>query len=127
MTETTSGKDRIREAVLSRASVMAIMARDCGVSIDLLDSFAHGRADLPAENLDLVVKFIWNDHIEYNAEADALQPREQPPARSIGICPTLNIALPKYTPGPLQSGGPQPVVAAPKPKQRPGWIGGVWE
>ena len=42
----------IREAVAARASVLAIMARDCGVSMDLLDSFANGRADLPAENLD---------------------------------------------------------------------------
>ena len=88
MTETKSGKDRVREAVASRASVMAIMARDCGVSIDLLYSFAHGRADLPAKNLDLVVKFIWNDHIEYNAVADALQPREQPPhARLASVRP----------------------------------------
>ena len=23
--------------------------------------------------------------------------------------------------------GPQPVVAAPKPKQRPGWVGTIWE
>ena len=51
------GLQHIRDAVLARKSVMAVMARDCGMSLDLLDSFAHGRADLPADILDLVVKF----------------------------------------------------------------------
>ena len=128
MTKTPAGGGLqvIREAVAARANVHAIMGRDCAVSLDLLDSFAHGRASIPADNLDLVVDFLWNGHIEYNAEADALQPREQPPARSIGICPTLNIDLPKFTRGPAQRGGPQPEVKAPVKKQRPGWLG-VWE
>lgn len=121
------GLQLIREAVAARASVHAIMARDCGVAIDLLDAFANGRANIPAENLDWIVKWVWNDQIEYNAEADALQPVQKPEPRSIGTPPTLNIALPKYQLGPNQRGGPQPEVAPPKPKQRPGWIGGIWE
>ena len=127
MTKTTSGKDLIREAVLARKSVMAIMARDCGVSIGLLDSFSQGRADLPAENLDLIVKFCWSAHIEYNAEADALQPVPQPEARSIGVRPTWQIDIPKHAPGPAPRGGPQPEAVPVKPKQRPGWVGTVWK
>jgi hypothetical protein len=123
MSEPATGRDHIREALLARQNIWATMARDCHVSLGLLESFAHGRTELSIDKLDLVVDFIWNGHILFNAEANALQPRQQPPARSIGICPTLNIDLPKFTPGPPPR-GPQPVVAAPKPKPRPGWIGG---
>ena len=126
--EAMSGLQIIREAVLARKSVMAIMARDCGVSLMLLDAFSQGLAELPADNLDLVVKFCWNSYVEYNAEADALQPVAQPEARSIGVRPTWSIDIPKLAPGSPPHGGPQPEVAAPvKSKQRPGWIGGVWE
>jgi hypothetical protein len=129
MTEIPAGGLQvIREAVAARASAHAIMARDVGCALDLIDAFAKGRADIPDPNLDLIVKWIWNDNIEYNAEADALQPVQKPEPRSLGIPPTLNIALREYTLGPLQRPGPQPVVAAPpKPKQHRGWIGGVWE
>lgn len=128
MTEIPAGGlDIIREAVLARRSVWATLARDCSVALDLLDAFANGRADIPDPNLDLIVKWVWNDNIEYNSEADALQPVQKPVPRSLGTPPTLNIALPKYQLGPNQRGGPQPEVAPPKPKQRPGWIGGIWE
>jgi hypothetical protein len=83
---------------------------------------------VPDENLDLVVKWVWNDMVEYNFEADALQPTLKPEPRSLGTPPTLNLALlPQYTPGPNQRGGPQPVVAPPPVKKPRGWIGGVWE
>ena len=111
MTDPAGGLDLIREAVFARRSVHATMSRDCAVAIDLLDAFANGRADIPAENLDWVVEFIWHGLIQYNSEADALMAIPQPEARSLGALPTLNIPLPKYTLGPLQRSGPQPVVA----------------
>jgi hypothetical protein len=125
----TGGVDLIREAVAARQSVMARIARDCGVGIDLLYTFAQGRADLPASILDEIVKFIWNGHIEYNAQADALQPVLQPEPRSLGTPPQWYIDLPIYTRGPMQRPGPQPEAppVKPKSKQRPGWIGGIWE
>jgi hypothetical protein len=122
------GLQVIREACAARKSATVIIARDCGLAVDTLEAFAEGRANIPAEKLDLIVKWVWHSNIEYNSEADALQSIPQPEPRSLGVLPQLDrTRLPKYTPGPPQNGGPQPVVAPPKPKQRAGWIGGIWE
>jgi hypothetical protein len=71
---TMSGLQIIREAVASRSNVHAILGGDCGVGIDLLEAFAHARANLSADNIDKWVAGVWNGHIGYNHEADALQP-----------------------------------------------------
>jgi hypothetical protein len=125
MSKPFSGLTVVRDAIRGRKGSNARLARDVGISSMRLDTFVEG-GDLPLDKINLLVEDIWHGFVEYSPEADALKPREQAPARSIGIPPTLNIDLPKFTPGPPPR-GPQPVVAAPKPKQRPGWIGGVWE
>jgi hypothetical protein len=112
----TGGVDLIREAVAARPSVMAIMAKDCGVGMTMLDSFSQGHVDLPLEVLQAIVDWVWHGHIEYNAEADALTPVAQPEPRSIGVPPTWYIDLPKYQRGPLQRPGPQPGSTAGKAK-----------
>ena len=117
----------------ARPNSHASIARIVRLGIDLLGSFAQGRADIPLDRIDLIVKWIWNDGIEYNAEADALMPTPKPEPRSIGTPPEFQFhasingdALPKFTLDPPPR-GPQPEVARPKPKQPRGWIGGVWE
>jgi len=54
----TGGVDLIREAVAARPSVMAIMAKDCGVGMTMLDSFSQGHVDLPLEVLQAIVDWI---------------------------------------------------------------------
>ena len=126
MTETPAGGlDIIREAVFARRSAWVMMVRDCAVGIDLLDAFANGGADIPAENLDQIVKWILNDNVEYNFEADALQAVPQPPARPLGTPPELTMKLPVYQPGPNQRGGPTRETPAPKKPKRAGWEGGL--
>jgi hypothetical protein len=124
---TISGLQIIREAVAARANLLVIMARDVGCGIGLLEDFSKGRADLPADRIQNIVKFIWNDYVAYNAEADAIMALPQPEARSIGRPPQLTVKLPTYQYGAAQQGGPRPEVPPPKPKQRPGWIGTIWE
>ena len=72
-----------------------------------LDAFARGDMEtLPLEHINAIVAEIWHGFVEYNVEADALQSVPQPPARSMGVCPTLNINLPKYQPVPISAADP---------------------
>jgi len=120
-TPTITGLQIIREALESRKSQMAVMARDCGCSMDILDSFSQGRATLPPAILDRVVRFIWNGFIVYNAEADVLQAVPQDPPRSVGVPPPpLKIATLPFTNGPPPR-GPQPEIAPKPAKRRAGW------
>jgi hypothetical protein len=126
VTETGGGLDAIRDALIVRSSVHAIISRDCGCSIDALGSFANGgRADLPANVRDKVVNFLWNGFVVYDAELDLLHPKPSAPARSVGVLPVLDLSrLPKYQPGPSQRGIYRE-TPAPAPKPKPGWAG-VW-
>jgi len=121
-TPTITGLTIIREALTARASQQAIIAKDCGLSTDRLETFAQGRADLPADILARVVKFIWNGFVEYNPQLDLLQPVPQPPPRSVGVPPPpLKIATLPFGSGSPLHGGPKPEIP-PKPAQRrSGW------
>ena len=92
----TSGKTHIREAVRNRKGNIAILARDIGVSADLIHSFSVGNADLPLDKLELVVDDIFHGFVAYNAELDKLSPLPSPPARPLGTPPVLTMKLPVY-------------------------------
>ena len=123
---TGGGLTNIREAVAARVFVMATIARDCGVSTDLLELFRRAAQTFRRRSRSSG-EFVWNGFIEDKAEADGLQPVQQPIPRSLVALPKLEMTLPVYTAGPAQQGGPQPEFQPEKPKQRAGWIGGVWE
>ena len=63
MTKPTTGTQVAREAVWSRRSQLTILARDAGIRTDLLDAFMRGDADLPADELQALVREIWNDRV----------------------------------------------------------------
>lgn len=127
MTKTISGLDIIRDALMARKGNLAVLARDVGVSASALDDFAQGnRETLPVENIHAIVQEIWHGYVEFLPEQNLLSSVEQPPARSMGTVPVLTMKLPQFTPGPNRRGGPQPEIAAPKPKPRQGWKG-IWE
>jgi hypothetical protein len=119
---TGGGLQLIKEAVAARRLVWSRLARDCHCSLDALDGFSQGRAELPLNIVHSVVGFLWQ-YVEYDPELDILRPIPQPPARSVGVLPRLEMKLPRYKYGPPENLGPQPEIAAPKrPKHRPGWL-----
>jgi len=120
---TVTGTQCVREAIWARRSRLVSLSKDVGIRTELLDGFARGNvADLPRPVIDALVKEIWNDNLFLDPALDLLCPREQPPARSVGVLPTLDTSkLPRYKFGPNPNPGPQPEIA-PKPRQRrAGW------
>jgi DNA-binding phage protein len=122
-----SGTDAIREALrVRRKTNLATLASDHGLSAASRDAFIDGRRSLPAETLRAIAKDLW-PHLEFDAQADRLRPAVREPAKSLGVLPRLDPKLlPKYKPGACETAH-RPVndsPPTPKPKQRPGWLGG---
>ena len=84
------------------------LARDLGISSDMLDAFIDGKRSLPIPVLQGLTKELWNGHAVYDPEVDRLRPARQEPAKPLGVLPSLTIPLPTFTAGPAQ-GGPRPV------------------
>ena len=107
----TTGTDAIRQKlrVLNKKMNLAILARDLGISSDMLDTFIDGQRSLPIPVLQGLTKVLWNGHAVYDPEVDRLRPARQEPAKPLGVLPSLTIPLPTYTAGPAQ-GGPRPVT-----------------
>jgi hypothetical protein len=124
-TEITTGTDLVREALRGRNRKLNLagLARSLGLPADRLENFAEGKVTLPAETMQAIVKALWGEHTEFDAEADALRPSNRTPPTPLGVHP------PKFESVPLnfQTGAPPPqsgyAPAQPK-KPRPGWLGG---
>src|SRR6478736_1447302 len=108
--EVITGTDAIRQKlrVLNKKINLASLARDLGISSDMLDTFIDGQRSLPIPVLQGLTKVLWNGHAVYDPEVDRLRPARQEPAKPQGVMPSLTIPLPTYTAGPAQ-GGPRPV------------------
>ena len=89
-----TGTDAIREALrVRRKTNIVALERDHGLSAAGRDAFIDGRRSLPAETLRAIAKDLW-PHLEFDAQADRLRPAVREPAKSMGVLPEFNIALP---------------------------------
>jgi hypothetical protein len=102
---TGGGTNLVREAVWSRRNRLTSLARDAGVSSELLDAFAKNHADLPVDAIQYIVSDIWGGTIIFDSAADSLTYAPAAPARSLGTPPQLTMKLPVYSPGPISQRG----------------------
>ena len=121
---TVTGQDEIRAAIRARKSNLAVIARNNGMSADLLLTFAEGRCALPADLLRSLTKEVWGGHVAYDDVADVLHPADQskPVSQGPGPAPfpAQDKPIQRYT-----GNGPRPHKSAPKydPKpKRSGWV-----
>ena len=100
-----TGTDAIRQMLRVRNKRMnlASLARELGISSDMLDAFIDGKRSLPIPVLQDLTKKLWNGHAVYDPEVDRLRPARQEPAKPLGVLPSLTIPLPTYTAGPAQT------------------------
>jgi hypothetical protein len=63
------------------------MARDLGMSSDRLDAFAEGRIELAPETVQALVRTMWNGHVEFDVEHDALRSAIKQEPRPLGVHP----------------------------------------
>jgi len=126
---TITGTDVLRWTVKARNKsphALSLIVREIeGVGPGALEDFAVGKVDLGVEALQALTKIL-HPHAEFDVETGMLRsankapvismPANYPP--SIGD-PTL---LPTYQPPRPYSGFNLP--PSPKPKKRPGWLGG---
>ena len=110
------------------SQAIANAVEDLGISA--LETFAAGRADLPAEMLQKLTKVL-HPHAEYDVASGMLQ-AVAPPAQPLGL------RTEPYQPGPVGSGYPPVIDRAAPPRglksatsepvkphgPRPGWLGG---
>jgi hypothetical protein len=61
---------------------LAILARDLGISSDMLDTFIDGKRSLPIPVLQELTKKLWG-HAVYDPEVDRLRPARQEPAKPV--------------------------------------------
>jgi hypothetical protein len=88
MAETT-GTDLVREALRGRNRKLnlAVMARNLNMSSERLDAFSEGRLALPPDIINAIVKELWNGHVVFDADADALTSANKAELTFSGIAP----------------------------------------
>ena len=89
----TTGTDAIRQMlrVRNKKINLASLARDLGISSDMLDTFIDGKRSLPIPVLQDLTKVLWNGHAVYDPEVDRLRPARQEPAKPLGVLPSLTL------------------------------------
>jgi len=68
-----SGIGRIRKAVANLGESFPRLASFAGINADQLEAFAKGRCTLPAQTVDKIVSFTFNDLLVYDADRDELR------------------------------------------------------
>jgi hypothetical protein len=94
------------------------LAREIGVSADLLEQFLAGRVTLLPTVLNDLARELFSGHAVYDETVDRLRPALRQEPRSLGIRPDRD-----YVTAPVSCGPPQP-VDPPKPEPpltKPGW------
>jgi hypothetical protein len=128
-TKEITGTSLLRSALRARnAKVnLSLLARDVSLNGDAVHNFIHG-GDLPSEQKVAIADYLFAGHTVFVPELDLLQPAKSDPATPMGILPTLDPKLLRtYRPGACQTSAQPAKDSVPvKPRQRPGWVGGLW-
>ncbi|WOH47618.1 hypothetical protein [Bradyrhizobium sp. sBnM-33] len=84
MTEIITGTDAIRQALKARSkdSRAVNIARDVGISSQLLNNFLDGKNNLSPEILNALTTEIWHGHALYDAETDRLVSANREPPKA---------------------------------------------
>jgi hypothetical protein len=69
-----SGLQKIRKAVETCAH-LGLLAQTVKAGPDVLEAFAEGKRDIPADAVDGIVDFIFAGHLAYDHENDRLVPK----------------------------------------------------
>jgi hypothetical protein len=127
MSEVT-GTDLLRQALKARNAKLNLstFGRDLGLNGDQIFDFIFNAAPLTADQKRKLAEYLW-PHTVWDEATDRLMPAKRDPAIPMGVLPQLDPKLlPTYRPGAAQTAH-RPVndsPPTPKPKQRPGWLGG---
>jgi hypothetical protein len=72
----SNGRETLRQALRgsrSRGGYPQRLSRDAGLSVQSIENFSAGRADLSGEALQAICHQLWNGVRRYNSETDVIE------------------------------------------------------
>src|SRR5262245_48885640 len=125
MAGSVTGTDVIRSALQARMRKINIsgIARELGISVSELESFAAGTLKRDVVVMNALAPELFQGNAQINPATDLLEPAVKDPPRPLGIRPEPVLPSKKVWPVGQPPPGPQPVKPSPPVKKtaRPGW------